>query len=98
VPMEKNNEFEKLPRTMPRLPKGKNIFTNFLDACREGKCDTAASFEYGAQLTEFTLLGNLAQHAAVGHKVEWDGPGMKVTNLKDLNKWIKCPHRKGWPA
>jgi hypothetical protein len=49
-------------------------------------------------LTEFTLLGNLAQHAGVGKKVEWDGPNMKVTNLPELNEWLKRPYRKGWPA
>jgi hypothetical protein len=49
-------------------------------------------------LTEFTLLGNLAQHAGVGKKVEWDGPNMKVTNLPELNEWLKRPSRKGWTA
>jgi hypothetical protein len=65
---------------------------------REGKKETAASFEYGAQLTEFTLLGNLAQHAGVGKKIEWDGKAMKVTNAKELNEWLKRPYRKAWKA
>ncbi len=80
------------------LPRPKNVFADFLDACREGKRETAASFEYGAQLTEFTLLGNLAQHAGVGKKIEWDGKKMRVTNLKELNAWIERPYRKGWKA
>ena len=63
-----------------------------------GKKETAASFDYGARLTEFSLLGNLAQHAGVGKKIEWDGPNMKVTNLSELNQWVKRPYRKGWPA
>ncbi len=83
------------PRTLPRP---KNVFVDFLDACRAGNCETAASFEYGAQLTEFTLLGNLAQHAGVGKKIEWDGKKMRVKNLKELNAWIKRPYRKGWKA
>jgi hypothetical protein len=49
-------------------------------------------------LTEFSLLGNLAQHAGVGKKVQWDGPGMKVTNLPELNQWLSRPYRKGWQA
>jgi len=96
LPMEKNNEFsDKVPKTLSRP---RNIFKNFLDACREGRKDTEASFEYGAALTEFTLLGNLAQIAGEGRKVEWDGPGMKVTNLKELNRWVHCPYREGWKA
>ncbi len=95
LPMEKMNEITQPPRTLPRP---KNVMTDFLDAIREGKKETAASFDYGAQLTEFTLLGNLAQHAGAGTKVEWDGPNMQVTNLKALNQWVKRPSRKGWPA
>jgi predicted dehydrogenase len=95
VPMEKMSEIKQPPRTLPRP---KNVFTDFLDACRSGKIETAASFDYGAQLTEFTLLGNLAQHAGVGKKIEWDGKNMKVTNLLELNQWIRRPYRQGWPS
>src|SRR5205823_6794716 len=95
LPLEKMEEIKQPPRTLPRP---KNVFTDFLDACREGKKETSASLDYGAQLTEFTLLGNLAQHAGVGKKVEWDGPNMKVTNLPELNRWIKMPYRKGWQS
>jgi predicted dehydrogenase len=95
LPLEKMQQMTQPPRTLPRP---KNIMADFLNACREGKTDTAASFDYGAQLTEFTLLGNLAQHAGVGKRVEWDGPNMKVTNLPELNQWVSRPYRKGWPA
>jgi predicted dehydrogenase len=95
MPLEKMQQINQPPRTLPRP---KNIFTDFLDACREGRKDTSASFEYGARLTEFTLLGNLAQHAGVGRKVEWNGRRGKVTNLRELNRWVKCPYRKGWPS
>jgi hypothetical protein len=95
LPLEKMEQITQPARTLPRP---KNVMTDFLTACREGKSETAASFDYGAQLTEFTLLGNLAQHAGVGKKVEWDGPNMKVTNLPELNQWLKRPYRRGWPA
>ena len=94
VPREKDN-FKRPPRSLPRP---KNVMANFLDAVREGKKETEAPFEYGAQLTEFTLLGNLAEHAGIGKKVEWDGPGMKVTNLPELNEWVSRPCRPGWPS
>jgi hypothetical protein len=28
----------------------------------------------------------------------WAGPGMKVTNLRELNAFVKRDNRKGWKA
>jgi len=95
VPLEKMQQLSEPPKTLPRP---KSVMTDFLDAIRAGKTETAASFDYGARLTEFTLLGNLAQHAGAGQKIEWDGPNMKVRNLPDLNQWLERPYRKGWPS
>jgi hypothetical protein len=78
------------------LPRPESSFADFLRAVREGKNDTATGFDYAARLTEFTLLGNLAQHAGKGRKVEWDGPNMKVTNLPELNQFVSREYRKGW--
>lgn len=93
VPREKMEQTPEPPKTLPRT---KDIFTDFIEACREGRTNTAASFEYGTRLTEFTLLGNLAQIAGAGKKIDWDGPGMKVTNLPELNRWVNREYRKGW--
>jgi predicted dehydrogenase len=93
VPMDKMDEIKQPPRTLPRP---KNVMQDFLDAVRQGKKETSAPFDYGARLTEFSLIGNLAQHAGVGNKVMWDGPNMKVTNNAELNAWIKRPYRQGW--
>jgi len=93
VPYEKMNETPAPAKTLPR-PKG--VFVDFLTAVREGKTDTASPFEYGTRLTEFSFLANLAMHAGVGKKVVWDGPNMKVTNLPELNAYVKRENRKGW--
>jgi predicted dehydrogenase len=95
VPVEKMKQTPEPPKTLPRP---KDVFTDFIEACLAGKRDTAAGFDYGTRLTEFTLLGNLAQYAGVGQKVEWDGPNMKVTNLRELNRWIQREDRQGWRA
>jgi len=88
---------DKKPEAPPKtLPRHKNVFEDFIEACRNGKTDTATRFEYSTRLTEFTLLGNLAQHAGAGKKLEWDGPNMKVTNLPQLNAWVQREYRKGW--
>jgi len=98
VPLEKNQDLgTTVPKTLPR-PKGKNVMDDFVKACKAGEKETAASFDYGARLTEFTLLGNLAQHAGVGKKIEWNGPKMAVANLKELNRWVQREPRKGWPG
>ena len=78
------------------LPRPKDVFTDFLEAIQEGRSNTAVSFEYGTQLTEFALLGNLAQRVGAGRKLEWDGPNMRVTNMKDMGDWIHRKPRKGW--
>jgi predicted dehydrogenase len=95
VPYEKMKE---TPAPAKTLPRPKEIFTDFLDAVREGKTETAVPFEYGTRLTEFALLGNLAMKAGPHQKVVWDGPNMKVTNLPELNAWVDRPYRDGWKA
>jgi predicted dehydrogenase len=96
VPMEKMDQIQQPPRSLPR--PNANPFVDFVQTCRAGRTNTATPFEYGARLTEFTLLGNLAQHAGPNNKVMWDGPNMRVTNIPELNRWIKREDRKGWVA
>jgi predicted dehydrogenase len=93
IPAERMKEITQPPQSLPRP---KDIMADFITACLSGKTESAASFEYGAGLTEFTLLGNLAQYAGQGNKVEWDGPNMRVTNRPELNRWLKRDYRKGW--
>lgn len=95
LPWEKMKATPEPAKTLPRIEK-ESIFNNFLDAVRAGKTETAVSFDYGTRLTEFAILGNLAMHAGQGKKVMWDGPNMRVTNLPELNAWVKREYRKGW--
>jgi predicted dehydrogenase len=93
IPSERMKEITQPPQTLPRP---KQIFTDFIEACLAGKTDTFANFDYGTRLTEFTILGNLAQRAGEGKKVIWDGPNMRVTNDPGLNQWLKRDYRAGW--
>lgn len=92
------SQMKATPEPPKTLPRPQNIVTDFLEACRAGNTKTAASFDYGARLTEFTLLANLAQHVGPGKPVEWDGPNMKVTNIPELNRWVERSYRRGWRA
>jgi len=47
-------------------------------------------------LTEFALLGHLAQHAGVGKVVEWDVRRMRCTNMPELNVHLRRRARRGW--
>jgi hypothetical protein len=40
------------------------------------------------------LLGNVA--IRLGKKLEWDGPGLKVTNCPEAAQYIRREYRKGW--
>jgi hypothetical protein len=95
VPFEK---MKATPAPPVSLPRPKNVVADFIDACLEGRKDTAVSFDYGTRLTEFAILGNLAQRAGEKNKVEWNGKKAKVTNLTKLNSWIEPKYRKGWRA
>lgn len=95
VPLEKMAQTPVPPQVLPRP---KNVMTDFIEACRAGRTDTAVGFDYGTRLTEFALLGNLAQRAGVGKKLLWNGPRMQVTNLPEANAWVKRKPRPGWRA
>jgi len=91
---EKQHRATPVPRIqIPRI-KGSHT-SDFLSACRGGK-PACSNFGYAARLAEVVLLGSLAYIAGPGRKIEWDGPGMKCTNIPELNHWVKCPVRKGW--
>jgi hypothetical protein len=96
LPREKMDEIKQPPQTLPR--PNQNPFVDFIKTCRAGRADTATPFEYGARLTEFVLLGNMAQHAGPQTLVKWDSTKMRVTNHPDLMRWVHRDPRKGWPA
>jgi hypothetical protein len=47
-------------------------------------------------MTEFVFLGQLAEKAGVGKKVEWDAHKRCCTNMPELNRIVKRQERKGW--
>lgn len=93
LPDDAHQAFPAPPRQIPRI-KGSH-FSHFLECCKAGQ-PTCADFEYGAAITEFLLLGQLALHAGVGVKVEWDGPAMRSPNHPELDRWLRQECRKGW--
>src|SRR5690606_4206864 len=89
---EKRSERYHPPK--PSIPRSNGHFRDWIDAIKGG---TAASsnFEYGARLTEITLLGVLSLRLG-GKKIEWDSKNMKAIGLPEADKYIKEPVRSGW--
>jgi predicted dehydrogenase len=53
-----------------------------------------SQFEYGARLTEMSLVGVMAQRFDT--RIEYDANNMKVTNHPHFDQYIKEPVREGW--
>ena len=83
-------EFEKTPRSLPRVSSED---AEFVAACKGGS-PALSNFDYAGPFSETVLLGNVAIRA--GQKIEWDGAKMEVTNNKDANRFVHREYRKGW--
>jgi predicted dehydrogenase len=106
------NDYGARFRIAPKdLAEGKNLTTpeklpvngggdqgmknEWVEAIKAGKPEIAYSnFDNASLLTETFLLGNVA--IRTGKKLEWDGPGLKVTNVPEANAFIQTQYRRGW--
>ena len=75
-------------------PGGDNHYLQFVEACR-GKGETSAPFAYSGPLTEMVLLGCLSTRFPKT-TLDWDGPGLKVTNVAEANGFVRKHYRSGW--
>jgi predicted dehydrogenase len=88
LPAEKFRGY-KLPRR-----RAENHYLQFVEACR-GLGKTSTPFSYSGPLTESVLLGCLATRFPKT-ALEWDAAGLKVTNVKEANAFVRRRYRKGW--
>jgi predicted dehydrogenase len=79
----------KYPELEPR-----NHWRQFVDACR-GQGKTSALFDYAGPLTETVLLGGVATRFK-NQTLEWNAGQLKVTNVKEANRFIRRSYRSGW--
>ena len=78
----------------PTLERSKGHFRDWVDAIKGGP-KSSANFEYGARLTEITLLGVLSLRLG-GKKILWDYDNMKAKGLPEADAYIREPVRNGW--
>jgi predicted dehydrogenase len=86
----------KSPERLPSNGGGDQGMKNeWVEAIKAGKPEIAYSnFDYASLLTEAFLLGNVA--IRTGKVLEWDGPGLRVTNVPEANQFITSRYRRGW--
>jgi hypothetical protein len=90
IPEAKMQEYKRPAKTLPR---SKGHHRNWIDACKNGG-PTVSNFEYGAKLTEFVMLGNLAIRA--GKRIYWDAEKMKVKDMPELDPIIREKYVPQW--
>lgn len=67
---------------------------DWIDAIKGGPA-ASSNFEYGAHLTEITLLGVLSLRLG-GKKIHWDATNMKAKGLPEADLFIREAVREGW--
>jgi len=90
LPRSRRQEYTPPPKTLPRSP---GHFEEWIEACKGGK-PAGANFEFASLVTEVVLLGNIA--VRTGKKLRWDGPNLKITNVREANDYLHCEYRQGW--
>lgn len=90
IPEAKMKAYKRPAKTLRRSP---GHHREWLDAIKGGP-EPTSNFTFGAILTEFVHLGNLALRS--GKKIEWDADAMKVKGCPELDKYIQGEYPQGW--
>lgn len=77
----------------PTLQRSAGHHRDWIDACKGGP-PASSNFDYGARLTELTLLGVLALR--LGTKIAWEADQMVVPGVPAADEIIHGTYRKGW--
>lgn len=91
IPETKMKAYKQPQPTLPRV-EGTHE-EDWIRAIKNGG-RAGADFDYSGPLNEAVLLGNVAKR--VKGRILWDGPGMKVTNNIEANKYLSRHYRQGW--
>ncbi|MDO9554092.1 Gfo/Idh/MocA family protein [Rhodonellum sp.] len=78
----------------PTLERSKGHYSDWIEAIKTGK-PASSNFEYGARLTELTLLGVLSLRLG-GKRIEWDYENMKAKGMPEADQYIRESVRPGW--
>ena len=99
-------DYKKPDPIIPRLPhipsKDKEEKQDFdrmhkqdwILSCKTGSV-SGSNFDHAGPLTEWVVMGNISLKFP-NQKLEWDGPKMKFTAIKEANRYVAKKYRKGW--
>ncbi len=98
MPETRRKEFEEPEKTLPRSI---GHYAEWLEACKGGQPAGSNFVDTAGLLTEAVLLGNIALRMGLREKLtkqvlEWDSPGLRITNLDDANEYLHRSYRDGW--
>jgi hypothetical protein len=88
LPAESFKDFK-----MPDV-KGDNHWHQWVNACR-GEGAASANFDYAGPLTEFVLLGVVANRVP-GKLLTWNAADLKFEGSPEASALLKRTYRKGW--
>jgi len=91
LPKSLHESFGKPPEKFKRVTTSHEL--NWINAIK-GTDQASSPFEYAARLTETMLLGVVALKA--GHKIQYDGEAMRITNDESANQYLTREMRKGF--
>jgi hypothetical protein len=77
-----------------KLPPTEGHHRDWINAIKGGPA-ASSNFEYGAHLTEITLLGVLSLRLG-GALIDWDAKNMKAIGIPKADEYIRESERKGW--
>jgi predicted dehydrogenase len=97
LPSSKREEFQNVPRTLPRSI---GHYKEWIEACKGGK-PGGSNFDWAGPLAETVLLGNVAlrlhlRQELTRKKLAWDSQAFRFTNSDDANKYLRREYREGW--
>lgn len=90
LPASLDDSYARPERTLAR---SKGHHRDWLDAIKGGPA-ASSNFEYGARLTEITLLGVAALRTR--QKLRWDPKAMSAAGVPDAEAVFRGTYRKGW--
>jgi predicted dehydrogenase len=90
LPLDLHRSYVRPAKTLPRV---EGHHADWLQACKGGR-PACSNFGYGARLTEFILLGNVALRT--GKRLTWDAAAMKATGAPEADRYLREPYRAGW--
>jgi len=90
LPAEKMKDYKFPPQLLTRSP---GHYRDWIRAAKGGD-PSCSNFNVAGPFTEWILLGVLALRFE--GKLEWDSAKMRVTNLPEVNQFMRPKVRKGW--